>query len=92
MGDLRIVGVAHLYRCKGSDDPRAVPVMIAAPAPARHHNLFALVDGKNPDESGFVLSDGSFADRQFAWIIAHDAGQIIGTPPKPGTLFSEDLW
>lgn len=88
---LRVVGVAHLYRCEGSSDPRAVPVMIAAPAPARHHNLFALVDGLRPDESGFILSDGSFADRKRAYVVAIASGQAVECT-VPGTLYSEDIW
>lgn len=91
MSELRVVGVAHLYRLEGHEDPRAVPVMIAAPRPARHGNLFALVDGRNPDVSGFVLSDGSFADRLRAGQVAIAAGQIkaLAHPPM---LYSEDLW
>lgn len=41
---------------------------------------------------GFVLSNGVFVDRVAAWGLAERGGQIIGTPPSPGTLFSEDLW
>ncbi|WP_420478290.1 hypothetical protein [Brevundimonas sp. FT23028] len=90
---LRVVGVAHLYRLEGHEDPRAVPVMIAAPAPARHHNLFALVEGLKPDESGFILSDGSFADRKRAFDVAVAASQVkVWKTPAPHTLFSEDLW
>lgn len=91
MTDLRVVGVAHLYRLEGHEDPRAVPVMIAAPRPARHCNLFALVDGRNPDVSGFLLSDGSFADRLRAAHVAKAAGQVkkMVAPPM---LYSEDLW
>lgn len=93
MSGLRIVGVAHLYRLEGDDDPRAVPVMIAAPPPARHHNLFALVGGRAPDDSGFVLSDGSFASRCRAADIAISAGQTTAERMTvPGKLFSEDLW
>lgn len=91
---LRVVAAAHLYLCEGSDDPRAVPVVISAPPPARHHNLFALVKGLPPNESGFLLSDGSFADREEALRVALAAGQpLINHPGRhPTRLFSEDLW
>jgi hypothetical protein len=40
---------------------------------------------------GFVLSDGSFADRQRAAAVAIEAGQIqaLRWPPD---LYSEDVW
>ena len=90
---VRIVAAAHLYNLAGSDDSRAVPVIVSAPPPARHHNLFALVGGKNPDESGFLLSDGTFCDRKRGLIIAKETGQLLpGSPVAPPNLFSEDLW
>jgi len=90
--ELRVVGVAHLFRLKDSKDPRAIPVMIAAPAPARHHNLFALCrEAQTPDESGFLLSDGTFADRRRAAEVAIAAAQITELAHPP-FLYSEDLW
>jgi hypothetical protein len=92
MSELKVVGVAHLFYLSDSPDPRAVPVMIAAPAPARHHNLFALSrEAQNPDASGFILSDGSFADRKRAAAVAIAADQIkaLSWPPN---LYSEDMW
>lgn len=89
-----IVAAAHLYQLADSDDPRAVPVVVSAPPPARHHNLFALVGGKRPDESGFLTSAGRFVDRAEALKIAVAAGQpLIDHPSRHDThLFSEDLW
>jgi hypothetical protein len=86
---LRVLAAAHLYRLAGSDDPRALPVIVSAPPPARHHNLFALAG--RPDESGFLLSDGTFADRKRAGEIAIAAGQTPGLNWGPD-LYSEDLW
>lgn len=87
-----IVSAAHLYRLEGSDDPRAVPVIVSAPPPARHHNLFALAG--HCDESGFLTSAGRFVDRATALQIALTAGQpLIDHPSRHDTLlFSEDLW
>lgn len=87
-----IVAAAHLYRCDGSEDPRAVPCVVSAPPPARHHNLFAL--GGHADESGFLTSAGRFVDREEALRIAVAAGQpLIDHPSRHASrLFSEDLW
>jgi hypothetical protein len=43
-------------------------------------------------EQGFVDNDYLFLDRNEAWKVAEAAGQIQGTPPVPGMLFSEDLY
>lgn len=88
-----IVAAAHLYRLEGSDDPRAVPVIVSAPPPARHHNLFALCS-RVPDESGFLTSTGRFVGRIEALDIAKAAGQpLIEHGSRHATrLFSEDLW
>lgn len=95
MGDSaeKIVAAAHLYRLAGWDDPRAVPTIVTAPPPARHHNLFALLT-KRPDESGFLTSAGRFVDRETALLLAIRAGQkLIDHPSRHQTqLFSEDLW
>ena len=88
-----IVAAAHLYRLQGSDDPRAVETIVSAPPPARHHNLFALVD-RRPDESGFLTSTGRLVRRDDALIIAQAARQpLIDHPSRHShLLFSEDLW
>jgi len=87
-----IVSAAHLYGLAGSDDPRAVPVIVSAPPPARHHNLFALAG--TPAESGFLTSTGRFVGREEALKIAISSGQpMIEHPSRHATLlFSEDLW
>jgi hypothetical protein len=87
-----IVAAAHLYRLEGHKDPRAVPVIVSAPPPARHHNLYAI--NHAPDESGFLTSTGRFVDRVEGLQIALAAGQpMIDHPSRHDTwLFSEDLW
>lgn len=86
---LSVVAAAHLYNLADSPDPRRVPAVVSAPPPARHHNLFALCG--RPDESGFLLSDGTFADRTRAGEIAIKAGQITALKWPPH-LYSEDIW
>lgn len=87
--ELRVVAAAHLYRQAGCEDPRALPCIVSAPPPARHHNLFSLAG--RPDESGFLLSDGTFSDRVRAGEVAVAAGQTPGLNWGP-QLYSEDLW
>jgi len=87
----RIIGAGYLIG----------DITMFTPPPGRHHHvihrLFAL-RGQDlsleaqPDLSGFVTSSGRFVNRQEAWKLAEAAGQIIGNPPCPGTLYSEDLW
>lgn len=88
-----IVAAAHLYLMEGSADPRAVPVIVSAPPPARHHNLFAIAAGR-PDQSGFLTSAGRFVDRVEGLRLALAAGQpLIDHSSRHATqLFSEDLW
>lgn len=94
MSQETIVAAAHLYKLEGSTDPRAVPAIVSAPPPARHHNLFALVPGKRPDESGFLTSTGRFVDRAEGLKIALASGQpMIDHPSRNARdLYSEDLW
>lgn len=89
-----IVAAANLYGTRGTHDPRAVPVIVSAPPPARHHNLFWPMWPRHPDESGFITSTGRFVDREEGLRIAKDAGQpLIDHPSRHDThLFSEDLW
>lgn len=97
---LRVVAAAHRFDLtpEGTGDERAVPVIVHAPPPARHHNLFAIKpDGPYPtgDDSGFLLSDGSFATREVAAKVALDAGQLTARQfavLRGGRLYSEDLW
>lgn len=87
-----IVAAAHLYTLEDHGDPRAVPAIVSAPPPARHHNLFALAG--SPDESGFLTSTGRFVGREEALKLAVTAGQpLIDHPSRhEHLLFSEDLW
>lgn len=66
------------------------------PPPARLHTILHAVHvamGKGEHgRQGFLTSRGRFVDRQEGWAIAEARGQLIGKPPVPGTLFSEDLW
>lgn len=90
-----IVAVAHLYHPEEwSQDPRAIPTVISAPPPARHHNLFAVVVGRSASKSGFLTSTGRFVDREEALRIALASGQpLIDHPARHAReLFSEDLW
>ena len=73
------------------------------PRPHRHHHTVHALhkmretrigDGAiivARDEQGFVLSDGTFANRIDAAKLAIDSGQIpkLNHPPQ---LYSEDLW
>jgi len=71
------------------------------PSPHRHHHivhaLYRPQNGVENDlivargEQGFVMSDGTFADRIEAGKAAIGAGQInaLSHPPR---LYSEDLW
>jgi hypothetical protein len=74
-----------------------VGVIHALPPPNRHHNIvhalgYAGIDLVGREEQGFLLSDGSFADRPQALVIARAAGQVLReTGPHIG-LFSEDVW
>jgi hypothetical protein len=93
---LRVVAAAHLLRLTPEEtgDPRAVPVIVSAPPPARHANLFAIQpSGPYPfaEDSGFLLSDGTFADRRAAMTLALANGQLAA-PTRSDELFSEDLW
>lgn len=91
-----IVAAAMLYRnAHDEGDPRAVPVIVSAPPPARHHNLFiAYARLGSPDETGFLTSTGRFVGREEALRIAISGNQvqIDHTSRNLHRLFSEDLW
>lgn len=88
-----------------NDDAAAVKtadgVIHFMPPPNRHHHTvhalhLAFSDDKSGiiqarGEQGFVMSDGTFADREEAAKAALSAGRInsLSHPPK---LYSEDLW
>ena len=91
----QIVAAAHLYREAHDNDSRAVPVIVSAPPPARHANLFIAYDRLGPpDESGFLTSEGRFVGREEALRIVLASGQpMIDHPSRHARLlFSEDLW
>lgn len=92
--ELRVVAAAHLIRgSKLSADPRAVDTIVSAPPPARHCNLYAI--GPHPDDlndSGFLLSDGTFANRIKAAEVARRSGQLTKPLIAAPNLYSEDLW
>ncbi len=75
-------------------------VIHTMPRPARHGEIINRIWQRYNDpkvgEQGFLLSDGSFADRTEAIVIARAQGQIIPTPHRPAGasefLFSEDCW
>lgn len=72
----------------------------AVERPGRHHTVVhSMVENgrcssDNPlaSDSGFITSSGRYVDRKEAMTIAKAAGQLIGKPNLPLTLFSEDLW
>ena len=90
MSDRRVIGVA----CRLGD------LIVSMAAPARHHIiLMELADAGltrhvQPEEQGFLLSDGAFVDRRAAYLVASEAKQML---PRPSghdrqELYSEDLW
>lgn len=95
-----IVAAAHAYDTYFTHkigDPRRVPVIVSAPPPARHHNLFVSFGGANftkPTQDGFLTSTGRFVDREEGLKIAIASGQpMIDHPSRNDRyLFSEDLW
>ena len=68
------------------------------PRPARHHDVIAAARMSGYGGSvaglrqGFVLSDGRFATRADARIVADKAGQIIPGRTQASILTSEDMW
>lgn len=70
------------------------PMVFFKPKPARHHHLIhqiAILTGVpvQPDEQGFITSEGRYVDRAEAMAIAFSEGQTMSTRKH---LFSEDLW
>jgi hypothetical protein len=65
--------------------------------PNRHHHVIRmLVVLQYPTpirgDQGFVLSDGSFADRRRAREVAEAAGQLLPRDGGLAELYSEDVW
>jgi hypothetical protein len=99
---LRVVAAAYEV-LQSLDDTRSLRTIISAPSLARHHNLCGLevhlkergmiVDEQTTRNSGFLLSDGTYADRHRAAEVAIAAGQVtVDAMTVRGKLFSEDLW
>lgn len=72
--------------------------VFSVPAPGRHHDVIRKIREElnltapvSCDDSGFLLSDGTYVHRRDAGKIAIEAGQIqkLKWPPD---LYSEDLW
>ena len=69
------------------------------PPPNRHHHTIHALHRANETsgliiargEQGFVMNDGTFADRVTAGLDAIAAGQIAALSHPPN-LYSEDLW
>jgi hypothetical protein len=67
------------------------------PRPARHHTIIHALHALGHPQcacctDGFLLSDGTFADRGEAEKIALGAGQVRGGKIIGGSLTSEDMW
>lgn len=91
-GQVRVVGAAVL-----TDDG----VIHFMPIPHRHHDTVHALHRDRTAEAGvivargkqgFVLSDGTFADRIAAVKVATDSGQLTKPLHSPPNLYSEDLW
>lgn len=75
--------------------------VLTMPRPARHHVLLNEAFDRfgaeriGPADQGFLLSDGSYAGRKRAFLVAWEAGQVFPRKPEGYNgpdLFSEDLW
>jgi hypothetical protein len=68
------------------------------PPPARHHTVIAHMHYElgHPRPisgvQGFMLSDGRFARRESARIVAERAKQLLARASKGDELYSEDVW
>lgn len=72
-------------------------VIFTLPRPNRHHHIVHAMHAMGLPKSanreqGFILSNGTWADRSLAWEIAKNANQFKGKPHHEYHLFSEDLW
>jgi hypothetical protein len=68
------------------------------PRPGRHHDVIKMMVNSYfrpipiTGEQGFVLSDGTFADRVRAREVAEAANQLLSRASTGKELFSEDVW
>jgi len=79
-------------------------LIVSLAQPARHHHIIHTLchavpfrsDGKPEYQvactQGFLLSNGEFAVRAYARIVADKAGQLLPGARKHNDLFSEDVW
>jgi len=71
---------------------------VSLPAPARHHDVIRhmadVLGHPTPiiGVQGFMLSDGTFAHRIRARLLAELHGQLIERAGKTRELYSEDVW
>lgn len=89
-----------------SDLPRVVAAAIigedgkpySLPPMARHHDIIRWMAGTLKHatpikgEQGFMLSDGTFANRRRAKMCARANKQLLPGVSESGELFSEDVW
>ncbi len=80
------------------------PLTLSMPPPARHDTIMKAIHVLGGEamvrlgDQGFLLSDGTFAQRKPALIIATEAGQLVknpeaqSSPISPPSLYSEDMW
>ena len=64
--------------------------IVSMAEPARHHDLFGLVEDAPEWEQGFVDDKGTFFTRRAAAVLALRFGQVKWL--RHEELFSEDLW
>lgn len=75
-------------------------IIVAAPRPARHHNLWAYLEeygvtiqARATVVQGFLSAKGYWLTRQQAFKMAREMNQIVNpTVFQPGQLYSENLW
>lgn len=72
-------------------------IMFTMPRPFRHGHIIrgmctVLPPPNSGDEQGFMLSDGTFADRGYAMVVAWRAAQVRFPPAPNARLYTEDLW
>jgi len=94
MSDLRVVAAAVFVQ--GNEFRH--DLILSMPPPARHSDIIRAAASLGmevlfvQESQGFLLSDGRFARRKPALVIAREAGQVLReTAPHVG-LFSEDVW
>lgn len=74
---------------------RWMDVIHSIPRPGRHGDIMRLAwrtQRCEPEDQGFLTSEGRFVGRYEARAIAHFARQILPTAHNLSELFSEDVW